>query len=205
MNIDPAGLNGLEAHRLMISLIIPRPIAWVTSISPEGVVNAAPYSFFSGVRSKPPVISISAGQGRHGEKDTPRNIAAVGEFVVNLVSYEQAEQMNRTATEYPYGVSETEELGIELAPSEAVNVPRIAAAPAALECSLEQIIPVGDPPASLILGAVRTFWLRDDIEWDRIDGIDPQALNVIGRLHLNSYLRITETFSMDRIRYEAED
>ena len=142
------------------------------------------------------MCSISAGQGRHGEKDTPRNIAAVGEFVVNLVSYEQAEQMNRTATEYPYGVSETEELGIELAPSEAVNVPRIAAAPAALECSLEQIIPVGDPPASLILGAVRTFWLRDDIEWDRIDGIDPQALNVIGRLHLNSYLRVTETFSM---------
>ncbi len=204
MIIDPAGLTGLEAHRLLISLIVPRPIAWVTSISPDGVVNAAPYSFFSGVRSKPPVISISAGQGRYGVKDTPRNIAATGEFVVNLVSESQAEQMNRSATEYPYGMSETEEIGIEVAPSEAVNVPRIAASPAALECSLDRIVPVGDPPTSLILGEVRAYWIRDDLEWDRVAGIHPQALSVIGRLHHNSYLRITETFSMERIRYEPE-
>ncbi len=205
MMIDPATLNGLEAHRILISLIVPRPIAWVTSVSPDGIVNAAPYSFFSGVRSKPPVISVSAGQGRHGEKDTPRNIAATGEFVVNLVSGDQAEQMNRSATEYPYGMSEPEEIGIELAPSETVNVPRIADSPAALECSLQQIIPVGDPPASLILGEVTAYRIRDDLEWDRIEGIDPQAMDVIGRLNLNSYLRITETFSMERIRYEVDD
>ncbi len=202
MIIDPAGLTGLEAHRLLISLIVPRPIAWVTSISTDGVVNAAPYSFFSGVRSKPPVISISAGQGRHGEKDTPRNVAATGEFVVNLVSEEQAEQMNRTATEYPYGVSEPDEIGIELAPSGTVSVPRIAGSPAALECVLERIVPVGDPPASLILGEVRAYWLREDLEWDRAEGIDPLTMNVIGRLHLDSYLRITETFPMERIRYK---
>ncbi len=205
MMIDPATLNGLEAHRILISLIVPRPIAWVTSVSPDGIVNAAPYSFFSGVRSKPPVISVSAGQGRHGEKDTPRNIAATGEFVVNLVSGDQAEQMNRSATEYPYGMSEPEEIGIELAPSETVNVPRIADSPAALECSLQQIIPVGDPPASLILGEVTAYRIRDDLEWDRIEGIDPQAMDVIGRLNLNSYLRITETFSMERIRSEVDD
>jgi flavin reductase (DIM6/NTAB) family NADH-FMN oxidoreductase RutF len=205
MMIDPATLNGLESHRLLISLIVPRPIAWVTSVSPDGIVNAAPYSFFSGVRSKPPVISVSAGQGRHGEKDTTRNIAATGEFVVNLVSGDQAEQMNRSATEYPYGMSEPEEIGIKLAPSETVSVPRIADSPAALECSLQQIIPVGDPPASLILGEVTAYRIRDDLEWDRIEGIDPQAMDVIGRLNLNSYLRITETFSMERIRYEVDD
>jgi flavin reductase (DIM6/NTAB) family NADH-FMN oxidoreductase RutF len=202
MIIEPAVLNNLEAYRLLISLIVPRPIAWVTSKSPDGVVNAAPYSFFSGVRSKPPVISISAGYGKGGGKDTPRNIAATGEFVVNLVGEHQADQMNRTATEYPYGVSETEVLGIEVAASQTVSVPRIAASPAALECKLERIIPVGDPPASLILGEVLAYWVSDDLEWDRAEGIDPKALNVIGRLQLDSYLRITETFSMERVRYE---
>jgi flavin reductase (DIM6/NTAB) family NADH-FMN oxidoreductase RutF len=202
--IEPAELSGLEAHRLLISLIVPRPIAWVTSISPDGVVNAAPYSFFSGVSSKPPVISISAGYGKSGEKDTPRNIAATGEFVVNLVGEHQADQMNRTATEYPYGVSETELLEIEVAPSATISVPRITASPAALECRLERIVLVGDPPASLILGEVQAYWISDDLEWNRIEGIDPQALNVIGRLHLDSYLHITETFSMKRVKYEPE-
>jgi len=204
MIIEPAGLNGLEAYRLLISLIVPRPIAWVTSMSVDGVVNAAPYSFFSGVRSKPPVISISAGHGKHGEKDTPRNIRAVGEFVVNLVGEHQAELMNRSATEYPYGESEPDLLGIELTPSESVGVPRIAASPAALECRLEQIIPVGDPPASLILGEVQAYWVRDDLEWDRAQGLDPESMHVIGRLHRDSYLRITDTFSMERVRYEPK-
>ncbi len=205
MIIDPAGLNGLESHRLLISLIVPRPIAWVTSVGPDGVVNAAPYSFFSGVRSQPPVISVSAGQGKYGEKDTPRNIAATGEFVVNLVSGDQAEQMNCSATEYPYGMGEPEEIGIDLAPSDTIGVPRIADSPAALECSLERIVPVGDPPASLILGEVTAYWIRDDLEWDRVEGIDPIAMDVIGRLNLDSYLRLTETFSMKRIRYEAPE
>lgn len=204
MIIEPAELNGLEAHRLLISMIVPRPIAWVTSIDHDGVVNAAPYSFFSGVSSKPPVISISAGYGKYGEKDTPRNIAATGEFVVNLVGEHQADQMNRTATEYPYGVSETEMLGIEVAPSTTISVPRIAASPAALECRLERIVPVGDPPASLILGEVQLYWVRDDVAWDRVEGIDPQELSVIGRLHLDSYLRISETFSMERVKYQPE-
>ncbi|MFC1499933.1 flavin reductase family protein [Candidatus Zixiibacteriota bacterium] len=203
MIIDPAGLNPREAHRLLISLIIPRPIAWVTSISPDGIVNAAPYSFFSGVRSLPPVVSVSAGYGINGEKDTPRNISATGEFVINLVSSEQAEEMNRTATEYPYGVSETDELGIELVPSETISVPRIAASPAALECVLEQIIPVGDPPASLILGEVKAYRLREGLEWDRVEGVAPETLDVIGRLNLDRYMHITDTFSMKRIRYEA--
>ena len=204
MIIEPAGLNGLEAHRLLISLIVPRPIAWVTSQNPDGVVNAAPYSFFSGVRSKQPVICLSAGYGKGGEKDTPRNIAATGEFVVNLVGEHQADQMNRTATEYPYGVSETEKLGIEVAPSTTIGVPRIADSPAALECKLDRIIPVGDPPASLILGEVLAYWVRDDLEWDRAKGIAPKALSVIGRLHLDSYMRITDTFSMERVRYKPD-
>ena len=204
MIIEPDGLTGLEAYRLLISLIVPRPIAWVTSMSPDGVVNAAPYSFFSGVSSKPPVISVSAGYGKRGEKDTPRNIAATGKFVVNLVGEHQADQMNLTATEYPYGMSETEELGIELAPSQTVSVPRIADSPAALECKLDRIIPVGDPPASLILGEGLAYWVRDDLEWDRVKGIDHHALNVIGRLHLDEYLRITETFSMGRVKYKPE-
>jgi flavin reductase (DIM6/NTAB) family NADH-FMN oxidoreductase RutF len=205
MIIDPADLNRLEAHRLMISLIIPRPIAWVTTRNAEGVVNAAPYSFFSGVSSSPPVIAVSAGQGSHGVKDTPRNIAATAEFVVNLVGTRQAEQMNRTATEFPYGVSEPEEVGIELEPADTVGVPRIAASPAALECTLERIIEIGEPPTSLILGNVQAYHVREGVEWDRTEGIDPQALDVIGRLNLDRYLHITDTFAMERIRYEPRE
>jgi len=205
MIIDPADLNRLEAHRLMISLIVPRPIAWITTLSPEGVVNAAPYSFFNGVRSSPPVISVSAGQGAHGIKDTPRNIAATAEFVVNLVGTRQAEQMNRTATEFPYGMSEPEEVGIELEPADTVRVPRIVASPAALECTLERIIEIGEPPASLILGNVLAYHVREGVVWDRTEGIDPQALDVIGRLNLDRYLHLTDTFAMERIRYEPRE
>ena len=89
--------------------------------------------------------------------------------------------------------------------STTVGVPRIADSPAALECKLDRIVPVGDPPASLILGEVLAYWVRDDLEWDRATGIDTKSLNVIGRLHLNSYMRITDTFSMERVRYKPQD
>lgn len=201
MKIEPEALSGKEAYRLMISLIVPRPIAWITSVNQAGVVNAAPYSFFNGVSSKPPIISICAGRGKDGKKHTVQNIESTGEFVVNLVSEELAEVMNRTATEYPEGISEVEEIGLELASSSTVVVPRLKDSPASLECVLEQIVEIGDPPTSLILGEVKAYYLNDDILWDRENGVDLSALGLIGRLGGNQYLKLHNVFEMQRIPY----
>jgi len=202
MIIHPDSLSGKEAYKLMISLIIPRPIAWISSMNSDGVVNVAPFSFFTGVRSKPPIVAVSIGQGRSGPKDTARNIEEMGEFVVNLVGEDQAEAMNRTATEYPYGVSEAEEVGLQLIPSDTISVPRIAGSPASLECVLERLIEIGEPPSHLILGEVQAYQLRDELPWDRDDGVDPGQMKVIGRLGQSRYAHLTDLFEMDRIKYQ---
>jgi flavin reductase (DIM6/NTAB) family NADH-FMN oxidoreductase RutF len=201
MVIAPEELAPREAYALMNSLIIPRPIAWVTSLGPDGVVNVAPFSYFNGVTSRPPIVAVSIAQGRSGPKDTARNVAATGEFVVNLVGEDCAEAMNRTATEYPYGVSEAEVVGLRLVPSERVAVPRLAEAPAALECTVERILAVGEPPVAHILGTVRAFVLREGLTVDPLRGVEPQELALIGRLGQNRYLQIREIFELERIPY----
>ena len=201
MVIAPDGLSPRETYALMTSLVIPRPIAWVTSISPDGVVNVAPFSYFNGVTSRPPIIAVSIAPGRGGAKDTARNIRATGEFVVNLVPEDQAEAMNRTATEYPYGVSEAVEVGLELVPSEQVAVPRLAVAPAALECRRERVIEVGDPPVDHILGRVAAFILADRLSYEPLRGVEPADLGLVGRLGQNRYVRLREVFALDRIPY----
>jgi len=204
MVIPPEGLAPREAYALMTSLIIPRPIAWVTSLGPDGVVNVAPFSYFSGVTSRPPIVAVSVAPGRAGPKDTARNVAASGEFVVNLVGESLAEAMNRTATEYPYGISEAEMVGLRLAPSGRVKVPRLADAPAALECSVERILAVGEPPVAHILGNVLAFVLSDGLTVDPLRGVEPQELAVVGRLGQNRYVRIREIFELDRIPYRPQ-
>ena len=204
MIIEPEGLSGREAYKLMISLVVPRPIAWVTSVGPDGVVNAAPFSYFNGVTSRPPIVSVSVAQHRHGPKDTARNIEAFGRFVVNLVDEEAAEAMNRTATEYPYGVSEPEEVGLELVQGETSDVPGLAASPARIECSVIRIVPVGDPPVSHILGRVEAFVLREGIAWDRAEGVHPDELRLLGRMGQNRYCTTRDLLAIDRIPYRPE-
>jgi flavin reductase (DIM6/NTAB) family NADH-FMN oxidoreductase RutF len=201
MVLSPQQLQSREAYALMTSLVIPRPIAWISSISPDGVVNVAPFSYFNGVTSRPPIIAVSIAPGRGGVKDTARNIRTGGEFVVNLVGEEQAEAMNRTATEYPYGVSEADEVGLELVPSETIRVPRLAVAPAALECRVERIVEVGEPPVAHILGEVLAFVLADGLSYEPLRGVEPSELALIGRLGQNRYVRLREIFALDRIPY----
>src|SRR5271170_4287970 len=139
MLLDFSALATRDAYRWMVGTILPRPIAWVSTVAPDGRTNLAPFSFFQGVTANPPTLMFVPVNGRDGtKKDTVRNIELVPEFVVNLVPRSLAEAMNQTAALLPYGESEFEAYGIAAAPSSRVRPPRVADAPVAFECSLQQ-------------------------------------------------------------------
>lgn len=163
MNVDASRLSANETYRLLSGLILPRPIAWITSLSTEGIVNLAPFSAFTYLSTEPPLVGISIMQRGDGLKDTARNIAATGEFVINFADETMAEQVHLSATEHPPETSEVDLLGLSLLPSVTVGTPRLAIAPAAFECSFEQAISFGDHDAQLMVGRVRHFHVRDDL------------------------------------------
>lgn len=196
--VDPAALRPSRRYGLMISVLVPRPIAWVTSRSPAGVVNLAPFSFFGGVSSDPPIVSLGIGRRRDGSrKDTSRNILEAGEFVVHLVEAENLDLMVASSAEYGPEVSEPAELGLELAASERVSVPALAAARVRMECALERHLEVGGGPVDLVLGRVLLFRLRRDVL--RADGtVDEAALRPVGRLGGNGYAPVERRIEVPR-------
>jgi flavin reductase (DIM6/NTAB) family NADH-FMN oxidoreductase RutF len=200
MRIDFTSLKPRDAYQLMVSTILPRPIAWVSSISAEGKVNLAPFSFFQGITSAPPTLMFVPVNARDGsKKDTVRNIEAVPEFVVNLVSFAQAEAMNATAALLPYGESEFEKFGITAAPSEKVRPPRVADAPVSFECRLHQIVHVGEGSlaANVIFGLILTAHVSDAVLGE--NGLpDSAKLDLIGRMGGENYVRTQDTFSIKR-------
>jgi flavin reductase (DIM6/NTAB) family NADH-FMN oxidoreductase RutF len=200
MNFDPARLPPVDIYRLMIGLITPRPIGWISTVSPRGVPNLAPFSFFNGVAADPPTVVFSAVNHRDGRpKDTVVNVEASGEFVVNIASFELREAMNASAADLPYEVSELEGSGLTQVPSERVRPPRVAEARAHLECVVHQIVRVGDGPlaANLVIGRV-VFVHVDDQVFDRDGRIDPRLLDTIGRMGGDGYARTTELFFLPR-------
>lgn len=142
------GDEGVDGYRLLTALVVPRPIAWVTSVDERGVVNLAPHSFFSVASASPPVVCFTS----VGHKDTLHNLESTGEFVINVASAPQLHAVNDSSAPYDRGVSEPASLGIALEPSTWVGVPRVAHSPAAIECRLYDVVPVGD--SFLVLGAV---------------------------------------------------
>lgn len=184
----------------MISMIVPRPIAWVSSISPAGVVNLAPFSFFNGVTSRPPTLMFVPVTKIDGTpKDTLRNIEATEEFVVNLVSAAQAEVMNATAAALPPDESEMARFAIAAARSECVAPPRVAEAPIAFECRLERIVTMGDGPgvANVVFGRILRAHVADEILDDQ-QRIDPRKLDLIGRMGGEDYCTTRDQFTVSR-------
>jgi flavin reductase (DIM6/NTAB) family NADH-FMN oxidoreductase RutF len=181
--IDAAGLDAASAYKLLIGSIVPRAIAWVSTLSRDGVANLAPISFFTGVGRQPPVVSLSLQPLSDGVtlKDTFINIRDTGEFVTNLVTLPQADQMHRTAHEFASDADEFAEVGLEKAASEIVRPPRIREAPIAFECVLERIIRSGDLGDHVVWGEVVRFHIRDDLYLER-GRIDTAALPAVGRL-----------------------
>jgi flavin reductase (DIM6/NTAB) family NADH-FMN oxidoreductase RutF len=146
-------------YKLLIGLIVPRPIAWVTSRSPNGKINLAPFSAFTFVSTVPPMVGISAA----GHKDTPNNIAASGEFVVNVADTSLVEPLHLSSVEHPREISEVEELGLELADSSEISTPRLAIAPASMECRLHSVCEYGTLKIRFVVGDVLAFHIRDDL------------------------------------------
>lgn len=198
MEFDLEGTHAGRAYALLASLVTPRPIAWVTTVSPDGIVNAAPFSFFNVLGSEPPIVGFCPGDRDDGTpKDTARNIRLTHEFVVNLVDESVAEAMNLTAATLPYGISEIAHAGISTAASTLVKPPRIAEAPAALECAEWGTLQIGDN--RLIIGLVKRIHVRDEFVDAEKLRIRSEKLNVIGRMAApHWYCHTRDRFEMKR-------
>lgn len=201
MLFDFTAMPTENIYKLLVSTIVPRPIAWVTTQDLDGSVNAAPFSFFNCVSGNPPVVCFGIGGRAPGDtKDTGGNIRRTGQFVVNLVSNGLAEQMNVTAIEFGKGVDELAQAGLHPAPSLHVKPPRIAEAPVSMECERLVIVEVGVDRA-VILGRVVTMHIQDDCVLDPVRcHVDTPRLDLIGRMHGGGwYARTTDRFEMPRI------
>jgi flavin reductase (DIM6/NTAB) family NADH-FMN oxidoreductase RutF len=195
--IDPSTTAPLNIYKLLVGVVVPRPIAFVSTISPEGVANLAPFSFFTVASANPPVLCFTASY-REPRKDTLVNVRATGEFVVNIVSEEFAAKMNVTSGEYPYGVDEFAMAELTQAPSELVRPPRVRESHVSMECKLVQTVEVSNQPlgGTLILGEVVTFHIDDEIiEEFRID---PDKLAAVGRMAGNTYAKTRDRFDLIR-------
>jgi len=204
MLFDFAELSAQDRYKLLVSTVVPRPIAWVVTCDTEGRPNAAPYSFFNVFANEPPVVCIGiGGRAPHDMKDTGNNIRATGQFVVNLVSAQTAAQMNVTAIDFPHEVNEIAEAGLTTLASTRVRPPRIAESPVAMECELFQTMEL-NPERLLVFGRVVAMHIMDEAVMNpERCYIDTNRLDLIGRMAgAGGYLRTSDRFEMPRIKPE---
>lgn len=198
MLIDPAIRTADDIYKLLTNLIVPRPIAWVTSRNEAGLINLAPFSFFNAIGNEPPYLLLSIAHHDDGTlKDSARNILSCGEFVVNLVTEELLDAMNLSAADFPPDESELEAAGLEATPSQKITVPRVAKAQVALECVLHSHQSLGG--YELIIGQVVMMHVADHLVGPglHIHGFEP-----VGRLGSPSmYCHTKDRFDLPRIRY----
>ena len=200
MDFDPQQIPPQDFYRRMTSCIHPRPIAWVSTLSPRGIANLAPFSFFNGVGANPPALMFSVVNRRDGsQKDTIINVEATRQFVVNVVSYELARKMNATSADLPYETSEFEPCGLTPAPSLRVRPPRVKEALVHLECELHQVVHIGQGPlaANVVIGRILLIH-ADDAVLDADGQIDPQKLDSVGRMGGQLYATTRDRFEMPR-------
>jgi flavin reductase (DIM6/NTAB) family NADH-FMN oxidoreductase RutF len=198
MQLDMSQMDPGRAYKVLTNLVVPRPIAWITSQNAQGLINLAPFSFFNMVGAAPPLVAIGVGDDRDGTpKHTGKNIAAVREFVVNLVTDELADAMNVTAADFPPDRSELDAAGLHAAPSLRIRVPRIAEAKASLECVLHSIQRIGGN--NVILGEIVAAHIDDAIIDSRLH---IQDFNPVGRMGSpDSYCRTADRFDLPRISF----
>jgi flavin reductase (DIM6/NTAB) family NADH-FMN oxidoreductase RutF len=195
IDFDPSNFEGREGYFLMTSLVVPRPIAWVSTVRPDGARNLAPHSYFNAISSNPLVIHFTS----TGVKDTLRNVKASGEFVVNIVSAHLAEIMNLTAANFPPDEDEFAWAGLDAAPSKTITPPRVARAAASFECTVNQIVSIGN--GHMVFGDVTHLVVDEAVMRD--GRVAPDLLDPVGRLGGSWYTRAaTDLFKMKRPTYE---
>jgi flavin reductase (DIM6/NTAB) family NADH-FMN oxidoreductase RutF len=201
MRFALAELSATERYKLLGGLVVPRPIALVTTQNPEGRVNAAPFSFFNVFAEEPPLVVLGLGiSPLGGAKDTTVNIRERGEFVINLVDEPIAEAMNLCAIDFPPEISEIEVAGLDLAPSDEVAPPRIVQAPVNLECRRYVTLEVARE-RYLVIGEVLVVHVRDGLVDPATLRVDRAAYAPIGRLFGGGYVRTRDRFEMPRLAY----
>jgi len=202
VELDPQTVPPVAIYKLMIGSVVPRPIAWVSSMDAAGIHNLAPFSYFMAIGHEPPSIAFAVGaRGADtgsglGKKDTLANVEALREWVVNVVDDDTAERMNITSGDYGPEVDEFELARLTPAPSMKVKPPRVAEAPINMECRLHQIVPVGKH--TLVIGHIVHFHVRDDVFDAKTGRIDMHKLRPLGRLAGNLYSHIHDIFEMKR-------
>lgn len=198
LSIVPGDLKPIDAYRLMLSVVVPRPIAWVSTLAPDGTPNLAPFSFFNGVCGHPPIVMISVTAARdRPEKDTLNNVRRSGEFVVHVVDEALAEAMNLTSGDWPAETDEFQVAGLAALPSAEIAPPRVAAAAVAMECRLHRIVPVEETRCTMILGRVLRYHIRQDLL--RPSGtVDTVLLRPVARLSGEEYATIGRVFALRR-------
>jgi flavin reductase (DIM6/NTAB) family NADH-FMN oxidoreductase RutF len=204
MQLNLSDLTPGKRYHVLSSLVVPRPIAWVTTLNEDGKVNAAPFSYFQLMGENPPLVVMGIGKRSDGSaKDSFRNIRRSKEFVINMVTEANAEMMNLCATPFPPQISEVEALGLKTEPSSHVKPPRLAVAPAALEGREVQTLLIGNN--QVVLGELVAVHIRDEF----IDGesllVHTEKMGMIGRMQggeAGGYTRTTDIFHMKRLTYE---
>ena len=205
MNFDMEQVPHRQVYNLLIGLVAPRPIAWITSMDERGTLNAAPFSAFNYFGTEPPVVGIgiqNRPDGQWNAKDTARNIRRTGEFVINVVTEDLIQKMNICATDFPAGVNELEMAGLTTAPSSHVKVPRIAEAHAALECREFSTTEIGR--SRIVLGRVVAMYVEDKFVDPSGPYIRAEELHAVGRMNgLGNYVHTRDSFlHVPRISYE---
>lgn len=197
IEINPADLQRRDVYKLMTGSIVPRPIAWVSTLSQDGQRNIAPFSYFSAVSAAPPLLLFCPGTRSTdgGQKDTYQNVRDTGEFVVNIVNEETVQAMNITAVEAAPTVDEFELAGLTSLPSKTIHAPRVAQAPIHFECKVHDIVNAGD--GHIVIGLI-TYMHFSEAVYQEGHYIDTQALRPVARLAGGNYAHITDIFKLDR-------
>jgi flavin reductase (DIM6/NTAB) family NADH-FMN oxidoreductase RutF len=204
MQLTLSELSPSQRYQVVSSLVVPRPIAWVTTLNEDGSVNAAPFSYFNLMGESPPMAVLGIGKRRDGSaKDSFRNIRRSHEFVINLVTEENAPAMNLSATEFPPGVSEVEAIGLKTEPSQVVKPPRLAISPAHFEAREIQTLLIGGN--QVVMGELLVVHIRDEfIEADSLQ-VHTEKMGMIGRLQgglAGGYSRTRDPLHLKRLSYE---
>lgn len=200
MILDPGTIAPGDFYRFMISVVVPRPIAFVSTMDEEGRLNVAPFSYFNAITNQPPLLGISINLRRGAPKDTLRNIEQTGEFVVNTVDEALAARMVQTSGEWPEDVDEFQLAGLTPVPSDLVKPPRVGEAPVAMECRLHRVIELG--ASFFVVGEIVRAHVKDEVLTE--GRVDIAKLRPLGRLGGDGYSVVREVIHLARPKADAK-